>query len=109
MYKKNQADDFCSKESTSYIGKYHLGYKFSLDNRTTVFNRFLWYNILSFLPGLFTKSKYISVIWATFVVLITKKYDYIETGETCAIWCYLSVIFALPIALFSDNIDKMLN
>jgi len=107
--KKNKADDFCSKETTSYIGKYHLGYKFSIDNRKTVFDRTLWYNILSFLPGLFSKTKYLSIGWASFVGLILNKYKDIGSGESGAIWCYLSVIFALPVALFSDNIDKMLN
>ena len=107
--KKNKLDDYCSKETTSYIGKYHLGYKFSIDNRITVFDRSLWYNILVFLPGLFTKTKYLSIGWAIFVSLILNKYDNIGLGESGAIWCYLSVIFALPVALFSDKIKTLIN
>lgn len=68
----------------------------------------MWYNLLSFLPGLFTKSKYLSIVWAIFVGLITNKYDDVGSGETSAIWCYLSVIFALPVAIFSDRIQSFL-
>jgi hypothetical protein len=107
--KRNDKDDYCSETTTSYIGKYHLGYKFSLDNRNKVFDVTKWYTILSFLPGLFTKSKYISLLWSLFVSLIFNKYDDIGSGEQSAIWCYLSVIFALPVAIFSDNIKKIIN
>ena len=107
--KINDKDDYCSKTTTSYIGKYHLGYKFNLDNRKKVFDVTNWYILLSFIPGLFSKSKYISILWSIFVALIMNKYDDVGSGEQSAIWCYLSIIFALPVAFFSDSIEKMLN
>ena len=106
--KINKYDDYCSTYTTSYIGKYHLGYKFSLDNRKNVFDVMKYYSILSFIPCLFTKSKYISILWFIFVKLIMNKYHDVATGEQSAIWCYLSIIFALPISLFSDKIKQFL-
>ena len=103
--KKNKYDDFCSKHTTSYIGKYHIAYKFSRDN-DTFFP--IVYIILMFIPSLFTNSRILAIIWASFVTLIYIFYNNIGYGEQSAIWCFLSIILALPIAIFNKQVSKFL-
>ena len=43
--------DFCSDKTLSYIGKYHVGYKFKLDKSKILFP--LLYTILMFVPSLY--------------------------------------------------------
>tara|TARA_A100000164_G_scaffold252318_1_gene224694 strand:+ start:31 stop:723 length:693 start_codon:yes stop_codon:yes gene_type:complete len=106
-------DDFCSTKTTSYIGKYHIGYKFSRDKGWLMFP--IIYMILMFLPSLFTKSKILSVFYVLFYTLInviynkntnTKFREY--EGEKAAIWCFSSMVFFLPIAVFNKQIYKIL-
>ena len=103
---KNSNNDFCSKYTTSYIGKYHIGYKFNRDNDILFFP--IIYLILMFIPGLFTKSRSISIIWGLFVGLIYIFFNNIGEGEKAAIWCFLSIIFFLPIAIFNKQISNLL-
>ena len=104
--KKNKKDDFCSKYTTSYIGKYHIAYKFNRDN-----DKLFWpylYLILMFIPSLFTSSRILVIIWGLFVSLIYKIFNKIGEGEKAAIWCFLSIIFFLPISIFNKQISKIL-
>ena len=97
-YKKSK-NDFCSKSTTSYIGKYHIAYKFNRDNDILFFP--IIYFIIMFMPSLFTNSRNLCLIWGLFVRLIYLFFDDVGEGEKAAIWCFLSVIFFLPISIFS--------
>ena len=101
--KKN---DFCSKYTTSYLGKYHIAYKFKRDNDILFFP--IIYLILMFIPSLFTKSRILCIIWRLFVELIYLFFNNIGEGEKAAIWCFLSIIYFLPIAIFNKQISKFL-
>ena len=99
-------NDFCSKNTTSYIGKYHIAYKFSRDNDILFFP--ILYLILMFIPSLFTNSRMLGITWGVFVGLIYIIFNGIGNGEKAAIWCFLSMIFYLPIAVFNKQISKIL-
>ena len=103
---KNKKNDFCSKHTTSYIGKYHIAYKFNRDNDILFFP--IIYLILMFIPSLFTNSRILGIIWGLFVGLIYIFFNNIGEGEKAAIWCFLSIIFFLPIAIFNKQISKFL-
>ena len=103
---KNKKNDFCSKHTTSYIGKYHIAYKFNRDNDILFFP--IIYLILMFIPSLFTNSRILVIIWGLFVALIYIFFNNIGEGEKAAIWCFLSIIFFLPIAIFNKQISKFL-
>ena len=104
--KKNKTDDFCSKETTSYLGTYHIGYKFNR-NSDRVLPRW-WYILLVFIPSIFSNSKVIGILWLFFVGLIEFIFRHTNSGERGAIWCYLSIIFALPVAIFSDKLELII-
>ena len=61
-----------------------------------------------FVPSLFTKSRNLDIIWGLFVGLIYIYFNNIGEGEKAAIWCFLSIIFFLPIAIFNKQISKLL-
>ena len=103
---KNKKNDFCSKHTTSYIGEYHIAYKFNRDNDFLFFP--IIYLILMFIPSLFTNSRILGIIWGLFVGLIYIFFNNIGEGEKAAIWCFLSIIFFLPIAIFNKQISKFL-
>lgn len=103
---KNKKNDFCSKHTTSYIGKYHIAYKFNRDNDILFFP--IIYLILMFIPTLFTNSRILGIIWGLFIGLIYIFFNNIGEGEKAAIWCFLSIIFFLPIAIFNKQISKFL-
>jgi hypothetical protein len=103
---KNNKNDFCSKHTTSYIGKYHIAYKFNRDNDTLFFPTI--YLILMFIPSLFTNSRILGIIWGLFVGLIYIIFNNIGKGEKAAIWCFLSIIIILPISIFNKQISKIL-
>ena len=66
------------------------------------------YRLLLFVPALFTKAKYLALLWFIFVlVLVYPLYNVIGSGEVNAMWCFLSIIYALPVALFHKNIKKL--
>ena len=102
----NKKNDFCSINTTSYIGKYHIAYKFNRDNDILFFP--IIYLILMFIPSLFTNSRILGIIWGLFVGLIYIFFNNIGEGEKAAIWCFLSIIFFLPIAIFNKQISKFL-
>lgn len=109
----NTRDDFCSKYTTSYIGKYHLGYKFSTDKGGVIFPQM--YLIIMLIPSLFTNSRLLCFFWILFILMINISYNTINNtkfqendGEKAAIWCFLSIVFFLPIALFEKQASKYL-
>tara|TARA_B110000858_G_scaffold193007_1_gene244729 strand:- start:1963 stop:2637 length:675 start_codon:yes stop_codon:yes gene_type:complete len=104
--KIDKKDDFCSKYTTSYIGKYHVAYKFNRDNDLIFFP--IIYLILMFVPSLFTNCRILGIIWGLFVILIYIYFNNIGNGEKAAIWCFLSIIYFLPIAIFNKQISKFL-
>ena len=67
--KRNKYDDFCSKKTESYMGKYHIGYKFKTDNTRLPMVNIIFF-ILMIIPALFTKAKILSIIWGLFIGLI---------------------------------------
>ena len=99
----NNGTDFCSKTS-SYIGKYHLGYKFNLDKNYTEL-----YILIMFLPALFTKARYIDIGWIIFYLIFEVLFNNIGMGERAAIYCFSSILYALPISIFSKQILKLIN
>jgi len=104
--KIDKNDDFCSKYTTSYIGKYHIAYKFNRDNDRIFFP--IIHLILIFVPSLFTNCRILGIIWGLFVILIYIYFNDIGNGEKAAIWCFLSIVFFLPIAIFNKQISKYL-
>ena len=106
LRKKKKVNDFCSKETGSYIGKYHIAYKFNRDNDILFFP--IIYNILMYIPSLFTNSRILSIIWFAFVSFIMFFFNNIGEGEKAAIWCFLSIIYILPVAIFNKQILKSL-
>lgn len=102
--KKNKYDDYCSKKTQSYIGKYHLGYKFNTDNYTYI----KIIIILMFLPSLFTKSRLLSIIFCIASLIIYNIFNKIGSGEKSAIWCFLIILLAVPYAVFNKQISKFL-
>ena len=103
---QNNHNDFCSKYTTSYIGKYHIAYKFNRDNDKLFFP--IIYLILMFIPIFFTNAKILGAIWILFVGTIYIFFNTIGEGEKAAIWCFLSIVFFLPIALFNKPLSKLL-
>jgi len=104
--KKNKFDDFCSNITSSYIGKYHLGYKFRRVDDDFIYPT-LYFGLM-FIPAIFTKSRIIIILWLTFVILIYHNYINIGRGEQAAIWCYMSILFVLPIGLLHKYVNKIL-
>jgi len=104
--KKNEKNDLCSSHTTSYIGKYHVGYKFSKDKTNFLYS--IVYPILMFIPALFTKSRILGVIWAILVSCLYLVLNNIGDGEQAAIWCFLSILYFLPISIFHKKISKLL-
>tara|TARA_B110001450_G_C17645366_1_gene490976 strand:- start:533 stop:1207 length:675 start_codon:yes stop_codon:yes gene_type:complete len=104
--KIDKNDDFCSKYTTSYIGKYHIAYKFNRDNDRIFFP--IIHLILIFAPCLFTNCRILGIIWGLFVILIYIYFNDIGNGEKAAIWCFLSIVYFLPIAIFNKQISKYL-
>ena len=104
---KSKTNDFCADETQSYLGKYHIVYNFSKDIAPITD---VLYIILMFLPCLFTKAKYIGILWFIFVLLIRFFGGYIfklRNGEVASMWCFLSIVFVLPLAIFSKYFKKM--
>ena len=104
--KRKKVNDFCAKETSSYIGKYHIAYKFNRDNDIIFFP--IIYLILMFIPVLFTDARILGIIWGLLVGLIPIIFNNIGVGEQAAIWCFLSIIFFLPISIFNKQISKFL-
>ena len=104
----NKCYDFCTRETTLKIGKYHIKYKFARDNDKFMF--WMIYLLVMLLPAFFTNARPIILLWALFIIIIriiTCMFK-LHIGEYAAIWCFLSIIFFLPIAIFEKKIIKIL-
>jgi cellulose synthase/poly-beta-1,6-N-acetylglucosamine synthase-like glycosyltransferase len=104
--KISSQNDFCSKNTLSYLGTYHLGYKFQTNNYRMLF--VILYFSLIFIPVLFTKSMILGIIWLCFVTAIYVMFNTLGNGEISAMWCFLSLIFTIPVALLEKQITKIL-
>ena len=104
---KKKDNDFCSTETTSYIGKYHVGYRFSRDRSIIIFP--LIYMILLFVPSLFTNSRILGILWIIFASSIYIYFNNVRSGEKAAMWCFLSILYFLPIAIFNEKILNLIN
>jgi len=103
-YCKDKWADFCSDKNGSYIGKYHVAYKF----RTKYKYSPLFY-LFMFVPALFTNSyilSFFAVILSGLVVFIF--FQKIRGGEQAAIWCLLNIIFFLPVAFYRKEIVEFI-
>jgi len=104
--KKNEKNDFCSPRTTSYMGKYHVGYKFSRDKLSSFYP--MIYPILVFIPALFTKSRILSIMFAVLAGSIFTTFNNIGEGEQAAIWCFLSILYFLPLTIFHKKVSKLI-
>ena len=66
------------------------------------------YLILMIVPSLFTKSRILGIIWALFISIIYIFFNNVGEGEKAAIWCFLSIIFVLPISIFNKQVSDFL-
>lgn len=104
--KENKYDDMCSDETGSYLGKYHIAYKFKTTEYKNLF--LICYFILSFISIILTNVKILKlliIILFLYVLFIYKGLK-IGNGEQSAIWCFTTFIYFLPIALFEKQIKK---
>jgi hypothetical protein len=104
--KKNEKNDFCSPHTTSYMGKYHIAYKFSRDKDDILFP--IIYLISMFIPALFTKSRILIIIWALVYSFTYLFFNDVGEGEQAAIWCFLSILYFLPFSIINKKISKIL-
>ena len=97
--KINNKNDFCSNNTLSYIGKYHVGYGFKRNSQLYIFP--MLYTGLMFLPYMFTQSRLYGMLWSSFVFTtwVIGEYFNLKYGETAAIWCFLSIIYMVPISV----------
>lgn len=100
--KRDSKDDFCSDRTESYQGKYHVGYKFRLDN-TNELRRHLYQCLL--LAPFLTRAWKLNAAWVGGVIVLyaLMQAKSVGSGEIAAMWCFLSIIFAIPVALFDDH------
>lgn len=94
-------DDFCSDKTLSYLGKYHVGYKFKRNKTVHIIN-YLFYIALMFIPGLITNARTITFIWIFFVSFLNFYFNDVGSGEIAALWCFLSIIYAIPVSLYGS-------
>jgi hypothetical protein len=99
---KDSTSDFCSDENSSYIGKYHVAYKFKTINN---YNYVL--PLLMILPALLTNSWFLSLVWLFFIIGIMHVFKDTRNGESGAIWCFLSIAFGIPLVYFRNSIMKL--
>jgi hypothetical protein len=103
-YCKDKLYDFCSDKNGSYIGKYHVAYKF----RTKYKYSPLFY-LFIFMPALFTNSYILSIISAMISgLLVLIIFQKIRGGEQAAIWCLLNIIFFLPVAYYRKEVLELI-
>lgn len=101
LYCKDKFSDFCSNKNSSYIGKYHVAYKFR-----TKFKYSIFFIIFMIVPGLFTNSYILSIIWAIFILLLYYIFSDVRDGERGAIWCMLSIIPTLPVIYYRKILSE---
>lgn len=95
--------DFCSTYNGGYIGKFHIGYK-AISEKT----RWNTYILFFFLPSLLTRVFPLSFILGIIVLVlkIIMNMLNVRDGEFAAIWCFLSILYLLPISIFRKYIYK---
>ena len=90
--------NFCSSQTGAYQGRYHIGYTFERDRLIEPFYAF--YFTAMFWPLLFLKrARAPTLIWIFLVIVIYTVFNDIREGEQAAIWCFLSIIYMLPLAI----------
>ena len=101
----DKKSDYCSSEDGGYNGKYHLGYKFKTEKPDRPM-----YPVLLFLPSLFTRVYPLSLSIAAIALTLEQMTILlgVRNGEFAAIWCFLSIIYLIPIAFFRKSILKWL-
>lgn len=111
-------DDYCS-ETTAYMGKYHVAYRFKLNEAWKPLRVWFYWFALFFIPVLLTKARLLGIIHIFLTFLIITTYNYMSglkelpfyssefVGEKAAIWCFLT-IYLIPVILFAKPIKKML-
>lgn len=107
--KIDKKDDFCSDKTLSYLGKYHVAYRFNQDKRFILFDMNIIYICVMIIPALFTKARNVILLWSIFIVLIHIYFRNLGTGETAAIWCFLSIAYVLPVSLLNNQVSKWLS
>lgn len=103
LYCQDKSSDFCSDKNSSYIGKYHVAYKFRIK-----FKYYTFFLILMIIPGLFTNSYIHSITWAIFILLIKIIFNDVRDGEIGAIWCLLSIIPTIPVVYYRKSILEVI-
>ena len=102
-YCTDKKSDFCSDSNSSYIGKYHVGYKFRSKG---------YYNLMlilaMMLPVLLTNAWILSFIWGFFIIGIAILFNNVRDGEYGAIWCLLSIIPLIPVVYFRNEVSSVL-
>jgi len=97
QYCKNKSSDLCSDTNSSYMGKYHIGYKFH-----TVHGYSILFLFLFIIPALFTNCYMLSLCWGLFIYIILWIFNNVRDSEKAAIWCLMSIIFFIPVTYFRD-------
>lgn len=87
----------CAQKTGGEMGEYHIAYRFQRDDDTVLFPTL--YMLIMFVPALFTKSRPLIILWALHVLAVYAIFSNIDANEQAAIWCFSSILFALPIAL----------
>ena len=101
--KKNDRDDFCSQKTESYMGKFHVAYRFALDD-TRWLSKVL-YNLLLLAPFL-TGAWKLNAVWLGSIAVLhaVMHTQSVGSGETASMWCFLSILIAIPFALLDTRI-----
>lgn len=99
-----QDTDFCAKETSAYMGKHHIAYLFNRDDIPFTYS----YRALMFLPLLFTKARFLYILWGLFAYISYYFFNDIRSGERSAIFCLSSIVYFLPIAIFNKNISGLI-
>lgn len=99
-YCKDKWSDFCSDKNGSYIGKYHVAYKF----RTKYKYSPLFYFFM-IAPALLTNSYIFSIVFTIItIIILVILCNNLRSGERAAIWCLLNIILFLPAAYYRKEI-----
>ena len=102
-YCTDKKSDFCSDFNSSYIGKYHVGYKFRSKGYYD-----LMLVVAMMLPVLLTNAYFLSFIWGFFILGIYVLFNNVRDGEHGAIWCLLSIIPLIPVVYFRNEFSSFM-
>jgi hypothetical protein len=98
-YCKDKASDLYSNTNSSYIGKYHVAYKFRTKYK---YSPFFYFFML--IPALLTNSYILAIINIIFISIISYICCNLRSGEIAAIWCLLSILLFLPVTYYRKEI-----